>query len=281
MTSGSAACVNTVCGDGTWHDLIEWCDPTDPFWQHVNSNPGSLACDDYWHPNSGIGGDGNIRCKSDCRTDLINCTPVGTPYGIIDLVSGTIAYTADYSRINDLDYIEHLDDNDGIVLFDPFFEGTVDHEPIPRESQTTGWNDGTWVWALRASTAGGGVIILSQEAFEHGPGEGDFNWLDQNIYLYFADNVPEGDHSVDLHSGIELELDVFDYNHETSSPCLRAIGFLGHISLSNISNLTQTDGGSFTIGGGPVYLHHPSDIPIFGDITDIAEEIWGVEACPL
>jgi hypothetical protein len=272
QTSTTTTCIDIECGDGTWHDMVEWCDPSDPLWASINSGSQNLACQDYWLPASGVGGSGNLTCRSSCMFNLINCEPVGTPYGTITSIEGTIPYVFDWEKRADTDYIE--DHREGIVMPDPFFTGTVDSLAIPSDPETGGWESGARNMAFRASS---GAILHFQDTFEYdGPGEEDFNWLDQSILVMFRDTVQTGTYAVDFFSGIDFG--VYDVHNDEA--CLKAIGFLGKINFSSVNNLTNVDGGSYTMSGETIYLHHPSDIPIYGDITDQVEGIWGVPACP-
>ena len=266
------ACIDINCGDNVYHDMVEWCDPTDPGWAQVNNGTVELACNAFWTPASGIGGDGLLKCTSECRIDLINCEPTGTPYGTITSVSGTIPGTLDWDERANQTYLQdHIDD----VVLENFFVGTVDGGPIPSDPETSGWASNGANRAFHAADYD--LIIHYQDVFEYGSGQEDFAWLDQTITFYFNDTIQTGSYAVDLHSG--LELDVLDVNG-SGNTCLKAIGFLGSIDFTSVNSLTATDGGSYTLDGGPVYLYHPSDLPIYGDITDQVEEIWGVPACP-
>ena len=256
------ACVNTSCGDSINHDLIEWCDPTDPVWSQINSGTLTLACNNYWTVASGIGGTGSIKCTSDCMPDLVNCEPSAgiTPYGTITAISGTIPYVLDWSKNQDSTYLgEHLDAN----VFENFFVGTVGSAPIPSDPVTPDWISSGINRAFHDSSDG--TMIHFQDEAEFGPGENDFNWLDQYIVFLFDDSIQTGSHSVSFFS--DLEITVRGVNG-SGDPCIKAFGFLGSVNFSSVSGLTATDAGSYTLNGNTIYLYHPTEIPIFEDITD-------------
>ena len=278
------ACVDVSCGDGTWHDALEWCDSSDPIWAQINSGAQTLACNQFWTPASGIGGTGNITCLSSCTIDLINCEPTGTPYGTISTINGTIGYTIDYSRRQEETYVNNLPDN-AVIWPDPVFAGTIDGGTIPPGPETSGWLVGTQSLAFHAEGTSGGVIFFIQESVEVNPyNQDERNWLDLSLQYLFEDTKQTGTYAVNIHSGDWIE--IYDSDPTISDPenpnqiCLKAVGFLGSITFSNVSGLTGDDGGSFELTGGPIYLYHPSDIPIYGNIADQVEDIWGVPACP-
>lgn len=263
VTSGTAACINTVCGDAKWHDFIEWCDSTDPVWQQINATPGSLLCNEFWTPESGIGGTGNLKCKSNCRVDLVNCTPTGTPYGTITTVDGDITFTLDSTRLSEETY-----NPAGAFIFDPVFSGTMDGGSIPLDAITSEYNSAPYSYAVHVDSSN--LVALIQLSLEYDPTDPDTQprSLDQDVYLLFDDTIQTGTHSVDIYSGLEINVYGVDQTIAgTDKTCLKALGFLGHVTFSSISHLTSSDGGSFDISGGPVYLFHPTNVPLYGNLT--------------
>lgn len=277
----AGACIDITCGDSVWHDMVEWCDSTDPAWQAVNSGDQDVACADFWTPESGIGGTGLISCLSNCRVELLNCEPTGTPYGTITTVNGNIQHTIDYSRRADNAYMDGLP-NEAFIFPDPVFAGTLDGTALPPETAQSGWASASQSIAFHVDGTTSSFIVLMQSSLEINlANQDEYNWFDISVQYVFEDTKQTGTYAVNIYSGDGI--DVYDVDPAITTEdktCLKAIGFLGSVTFNSVSNLTNSDGGSFELGGGPVYLYHPSDIPIYGDITDQVEEVWGVPACP-
>lgn len=276
MTAGSASCAAAVCGDGTWHDYIEWCDATDPVWQYINANPGELTCQDFWSPASGLGGTGNLSCLTSCRLDLINCVAIQTPYGTITTVAGDIGFTIDYAKRTDSNYMNNTVPDEAYQLPDPVFAGNVDGVNITPDAVTSGMVKAGYSYAFHVNGSSSSFIVLIQSSMEINTSTNAYNWFDQDIQFAFDDEIQVGSYSVDLHSGLGLEV----YGTNGADYCLKALAFGGKVNFDSVSGLTNNDGGSFTLSGGPITLFHPNDVPIYGNISSQVEEIWGVPACP-
>lgn len=263
QTSTTASCTDISCGDGTWHGMVEWCDSSDPVWAAVNNGTEDITCADFWTPESGIGGTGLIKCKSDCRVNLINCEPTETPYGTITSVDGNIAFTLDSTRLSEAEY-----GPEEAFIFDPIFTGNIDGGNIPLDAITSGYDSTPYSYAVHVDSSN--LVALIQLSLEYDPADPNntLESIDQDIYFLFDDTIQTGTHSVDIYSGLEIDVYGVDPTISgTDKTCLKAFGFLGHVTFSSISNLTNSDGGSFNLSGGPVYLYHPTAMPIYGDIS--------------
>jgi len=175
--------------------------------------------------------------------------------------------------------------DEAFIFPDPVFTGNVDGGPLPPAAVTSGWVAASQSIALHVNGTSSSFVVLMQDSLEINPSnQSQYEWFDLSVQFAFEDTIQTGTYAVNLHSGYGI--DVYDMDPSINDPenpnktCLKALGFLGTVTFNSMSGLTGNEGGSFDLSGGPVYLYHPSDVPIYGDITDQVEEAWGVPACP-
>lgn len=156
---------------------------------------------------------------------------------------------------------------EAFIFPDPVFAGNVDGGLIPPAAVTGGMDAAANSYAIHINGTTSNFIVLVQDSLEMDGST--YNWLDQSIQFMFEDTIQTGTYSVDIYSG--LEIDVYGVDPSIvgdDKSCLKAFGFLGNVTFNSVSNLTDPDGGAFNVTGGPLYLYHPTALPIYGDISD-------------